>query len=68
MAACPDDVPWQRIINAQGKISLRGGGENRQRELLEDEGVVFDDRERVDLKRYGWKGPQDQEAQLGLWG
>jgi len=68
MAACPDDVPWQRIINAQGKISLRGGGENRQRELLEAEGVVFDDRERVDLKRYGWKGPQDQEAQLGLWG
>jgi len=67
MAACPDDVPWQRIINAQGKISLRGGSEVHQRELLEAEGVVFDERERVDLKRYGWKGPQDQEAQLGLW-
>jgi methylated-DNA-protein-cysteine methyltransferase-like protein len=58
MAACPDDVPWQRVINAQGKISLRrGSGSQQQRELLEAEGVVFDERERVDLKRYGWPGP-----------
>ncbi|MDO9349360.1 MAG: MGMT family protein [Anaerolineales bacterium] len=27
MAACPPDVPWQRVINAQGKISLRPGAE-----------------------------------------
>jgi methylated-DNA-protein-cysteine methyltransferase-like protein len=40
MAACPDDVPWQRVINAQGKISERAGAE-RQRHLLEEEGVVF---------------------------
>ncbi|MFC1879393.1 MGMT family protein [Chloroflexota bacterium] len=58
MAACPDDVPWQRVINSQGKISKRpGDGHIRQRELLEHEGVVFDDRERVNLKQYGWKGP-----------
>jgi len=57
MAACPDGVPWQRVINAQGKISLRGGSETHQRELLEAEGVVFDSRERIDLKRYGWTGP-----------
>jgi methylated-DNA-protein-cysteine methyltransferase-like protein len=58
MAACPADVPWQRVINAQGKISLRrGGGGMRQRQLLEDEGVVFDNRERVDLKEFGWEGP-----------
>ena len=36
----------------------RGSGENEQRELLEAEGVIFDDRDRVDLKRYGWEGPQ----------
>lgn len=60
MAACPPDVPWQRVINAQGKISLRkGSGESEQRALLEDEGVFFDDRQRVDLKRFGWKGPQE---------
>ena len=56
MAACPEDVPWQRVINAQGRISLRSGAE-RQRQLLEAEGVLFDDRERVDLKRYGWDSP-----------
>jgi methylated-DNA-protein-cysteine methyltransferase-like protein len=58
MAACPPEVPWQRVINAQGKISLRpGGGQQRQRELLEAEGVLFDERERVDLRKYGWAGP-----------
>jgi len=57
MAACPDDVPWQRVINSHGKISLRpGSGQSRQRQLLEEEGVVFDERERVDLVRYGWEG------------
>lgn len=66
MAASPDGIPWQRVINAQGKISLRGGSENHQRELLEAEGVVFDDRGRVDLKRYGWV-PDSQDKQLGLW-
>ena len=40
MAACPDDVPWQRVINAQGKISDRPGAQ-RQRQLLEEEGIVF---------------------------
>lgn len=58
MAACPEGVPWQRVINSQGKISL-GGREGKmvQRSLLEKEGVGFDTRERVDLKRYGWSGP-----------
>ena len=58
MAGCPADVPWQRVINSQGKISLRkGGGQEVQRELLEGEGVVFDERGRVDLAVYGWQGP-----------
>ncbi len=58
MAACPDDVPWQRVINAQGKISKRPGAE-RQRQLLEAEGVPFV-KDKVDLKAYQWRGP-DQE-------
>ncbi len=58
MADCPDDVPWQRVINSQGKVSLRpGGGGSHQRQLLEQEGVTFDDRERVELKVYAWTGP-----------
>jgi methylated-DNA-protein-cysteine methyltransferase-like protein len=54
MAACPDDVPWQRVINAQGRISQRPGAE-KQRQLLEAEGIVFV-KDRIDLKKYGWKG------------
>ncbi|NOY99790.1 MAG: MGMT family protein [Chloroflexi bacterium] len=56
MAACPDDIPWWRVINAQGKISRRDGAE-RQRQLLEAEGIEFDSRGRVDLGRCGWQGP-----------
>jgi methylated-DNA-protein-cysteine methyltransferase-like protein len=58
MAACPVDVPWQRVINSQGKLSLRGGAE-LQRQLLEEEGIVFNDRGRVDFKRFGWQGPTE---------
>lgn len=60
MAACPNDVPWQRVINAQGKISDRPGAQ-RQRQRLEEEGVVFVN-DKVDLKRYQWQGP-DQAAE-----
>jgi methylated-DNA-protein-cysteine methyltransferase-like protein len=56
MANCQDDVPWQRVINSQGKVSPRPGyGPLVQRSLLEQEGVMFDARERVDLDAYGWK-------------
>ena len=68
MAACPEDVPWQRVINSQGKVSLRqGGGGETQRQLLVDEGVVFDIKDRVDLKVYLWDGPsQDWLTEHGL--
>jgi methylated-DNA-protein-cysteine methyltransferase-like protein len=49
-----EEVPWQRIINSQGGISTKG---LLQRKLLEDEGVVFDDRDRIDLRRFRWAGP-----------
>jgi methylated-DNA-protein-cysteine methyltransferase-like protein len=58
MAACPEDVPWQRVINAQGKISPRLGAQD-QRALLEAEGVEFDERERINLKKYRWNGPDE---------
>ena len=62
MAACPQGVPWQRVINSQGKISLRpGAGASNQRELLEDEGIVFNEHERIDLKVYAWKGPLEND-------
>ena len=55
MAVCPGDVPWQRVINAQGKISERPGA-LKQRQLLEGEGLVFV-KDRVSLKVYQWVGP-----------
>ncbi|HEX7965733.1 MAG TPA: MGMT family protein [Gammaproteobacteria bacterium] len=58
MAALHDGsaVPWQRVVNHKGEISLRkgGDGEIRQRRLLEAEGVHFSLRGRIDLKIYGW--------------
>jgi methylated-DNA-protein-cysteine methyltransferase-like protein len=48
------DVPWQRIVNKQGGISTRG---LLQRQLLEEEGVAFSADERIDMRRYGWRGP-----------
>jgi methylated-DNA-protein-cysteine methyltransferase-like protein len=60
MAACPEGVPWQRVINAQGKISLRPGADSsKQRELLEEEGIVFE-KDRVNLSQYGWDGEAEE--------
>ncbi len=58
MAALPEgsDVPWQRVINKQGKISPHGYGMGSviQRQLLEEEGVIFDLEGRIDWDRFGW--------------
>lgn len=51
----PEDgeVPWQRVINAQGGISTyKVGWGELQRALLEAEGVIFDASERCDLSRF----------------
>ena len=51
------DVPWQRVVNAQGRVSPRAspGWEGFQRQLLIEEGVVFDSSGRIDLKRFLWQ-------------
>ena len=62
LAATPANkkIPWHRVINAQGKISLRlkhweSGSDDLQRILLEAEGVLFDSTGKVDLKRFRWQ-------------
>jgi methylated-DNA-protein-cysteine methyltransferase-like protein len=58
------DVPWHRVINSQGRISLgRGQGADLQRALLEAEGVEFDEHGRVSWDRFGWEGPTWSEVQ-----
>lgn len=60
MAGLPADVdvPWQRVINRQGKISLTGRGGEAQRQMLEAEGIEFDEQGRIDFNRFGWEGPE----------
>jgi len=51
-------VPWHRVINARGRISLRQhpGAAEEQRVLLEHEGIVLDRHGRIDLETYQWEG------------
>lgn len=52
------DVPWQRIINAKGMISPHGFGMGSrvQQDLLEEEGIIFNEQGIIDLAVFGWDG------------
>ncbi|MGH9857529.1 MAG: MGMT family protein [Acidobacteriota bacterium] len=47
-------VPWHRIINSQGKISLSGLPAKRQKRLLEMEKIEFSPAGKINLKRFQW--------------
>ena len=62
-AADTENDPWQRVINSQGACST---GKmtmpvNLQQKMLEDEGVMFNEKGRCDLKVYGWSPEGFQE-------
>jgi methylated-DNA-protein-cysteine methyltransferase related protein len=72
MHGSDEGVPWQRVINSQGKCST---GRltipmNLQQELLVAEGVVFSDAGKCDLKKFQWFpdgfGP-DEDDQISLF-
>lgn len=50
------EVPWHRVVNSKGESSI--GGEQITR--LEAEGVVFDEKGRIDLKRFGWHEHEEE--------
>jgi methylated-DNA-protein-cysteine methyltransferase-like protein len=57
-------VPWHRVVNAQGRISPRSGGNPAaliQRLRLADEGVKFDEQGRIPLQCYQWR-PEEPTA------
>lgn len=59
VAVSPAEVPWQRVVNSKGQITERDGLEAKRHKLmLEDEGVFFNPRGRIDMKKYGWSGKQ----------
>jgi methylated-DNA-protein-cysteine methyltransferase-like protein len=58
LAALPagEDAPWHRVVNREGRISLRSDGQANvdQRTLLEREGIRFDPDGRIDLGVFRW--------------
>jgi methylated-DNA-protein-cysteine methyltransferase-like protein len=70
MNAAEKDVPWQRVINAQGACST---GHvvlpvDLQQRMLEDEGVIFNDKKRCDLKTYRWEPDEVQSLKFKVSG
>ena len=57
VAASPNEIPWQRVVNSKGQITERDGVEAKRHQLmLYDEGVPFNPRGRIDMRKYGWNG------------
>jgi methylated-DNA-protein-cysteine methyltransferase related protein len=71
MNGSPDGVPWQRVINSQGKVST---GRltmpvNLQQELLEAEGIVFSEKGKCDMRIFQWspEGADAASEQISLF-
>ncbi len=47
-----EPVPWQRVVSAKGEARMG----REQMDLLEGEGIVFDEEMRIDLNAFGWDG------------
>lgn len=52
----PDTIPCHRVVNRNGKVadSYAFGGAAIQRQMLEQEGIIFELDGHIDLKKYGW--------------
>ena len=59
LSVCPDDLPWQRVVKADGDIAGGGFGELRHTMLLE-EGVEFLPDGRVDMDACAWDGGEGE--------
>lgn len=55
------DVPWWRVLNRSGEISLRSMGAHIQRATLAQEGVSFTRGGRVELRRFRWTPVESPE-------
>ena len=64
----PSRIPWQRVVNAQGRISMslsREGSDWMQRELLIAEGIPVDQDGRLPLKSFLWMPDEGQISEMG---
>ncbi len=52
-----EGLPWHRVVNREGRISLRPfQGYEIQKQLLEDEGILFNQKDKIDLNIFLWDG------------
>jgi methylated-DNA-protein-cysteine methyltransferase-like protein len=58
LSVCPENLPWQRVVRADGSIAGGGYAELR-RVMLHDEGVPFLSDDRVDMEKCEWPGMED---------
>ena len=73
MHGADDGVPWERVINSQGKCSTGRLTipRNLQQELLEAEGIVFSEKGKCDLNKFQWfpEGfAPEEDLQISLFG
>ena len=60
-----EQLPWHRVINREGRIALRPmEGYEEQRQLLEHEGIQFDETGRIDLNRFLWNPDLNRLGEL----
>lgn len=67
LRAGPADLPWHRVVNAQGGLSTDKEQPGRQRTLLAAEGIRFDSEGRIDLARQQWQ-PRPKPRRRSLRG
>lgn len=54
-------IPWHRVVNGRGAISLKGASAATQKIRLTREGVKVGAGGKIDLKKFGWKPARDDE-------
>ena len=62
----PSNIPWHRVINSKGLITMRmsrNGTDWIQKDLLVNEGIKFNTKLKINLKKYLWEpeGPSNRE-------
>ena len=63
----PSKIPWHRVINSKGFITMRlsrNGTDWIQKELLVNEGIKFNSKMKIDIKKYLWEPQKTTEEEV----